>query len=249
MCRHVGYVGPVRTAQSLVTDGGHSLVRQSWAPKDMRGGGTVNADGYGVAWWTADGTAGRYRSGQPIWSDPFVAEGLSSIRSGAMLAAIRSATEGMPVERSASAPFTDGRWAFSLNGRVTGWPGTLVSLAQRLPVAQLLHLESPTDAATLWLLLRSRLRADRPEVALMRLVLDVIALSPQSRLNMLLCNGSGLWATAWYHSLWTLIDEDVAVVASEPYDEDPRWTQVPDRHLVSARPGHLIVSPLEVARP
>jgi len=246
MCRHLGYLGPVRTARSLITYGPHSLFRQSWAPKDMRGGGTVNADGFGVAWWTADGIPGRYRSEKPIWSDPFVTEGLSSIRTGAMIAALRSATEGMPVERSAAAPFTDGRWAFSHNGRVVGWPGTLVSLAERLPVSELLRLESPTDAATLWMLLRSRLRTDRPEAALMRLVRDVIDLSPHSRLNLLLGNGSGLWATAWYHSLWVLVDERIAVVSSEPYDDDPRWKQVPDRHLVSARPGHLIVSPMEV---
>ena len=80
----------------------------------------------------------------------------------------------------------------------------------------------------------------------MRLVRDVIDLSPHSRLNLLLGNGSGLWATAWYHSLWVLVDERIAVVSSEPYDDDPRWKQVPDRHLVSARPGHLIVSPMEV---
>ncbi|AKE89074.1 MULTISPECIES: ergothioneine biosynthesis protein EgtC [Rhodococcus] len=246
MCRHLGYLGPVRSVSSLVTEGPRSLLRQSWAPKDMRGGGTINADGFGVAWWGADGF-GRYRNPAPIWSDPFVAEGLSHISAGAVMASLRSATEGMPVERSACAPFTRDGWAFSLNGLVRGWPGSLVSLAQRLPVAELLQLESPTDAAALWLLLYSRLRSSRPEQALMRLVHDVLAVAPGSRLNLLLGNGSGLWATAWYHSLWTLVDEDVAVVSSEPYDDDPRWRQVPDRHLVSARPGHLIVSPMEVA--
>lgn len=162
--------------------------------------------------------------------------------------AMRSATEGMPVERSAAAPFGDGRWGFSLNGVVRGWPGSLVSLAAALPVAELLRLEAPTDAATLWLLLRSRLQSAEPEAALISLVHDVIGVAPESRLNLLLCNGSGMWATAWYHSLWTLVDEDVAIVASEPFDDDRRWRPVPDRHLVHAIPGQLIVSPLEVCR-
>ncbi|MEE2031620.1 ergothioneine biosynthesis protein EgtC [Rhodococcus chondri] len=246
MCRHLGYLGPATSITTLLNDGPRSLMKQSWAPADMRGGGTINADGFGVVWWPDEGQLGRYRSASPVWADPFVAEGLSVINSRAVMIALRSATVGMPVERSAAAPFTDGRWAFSLNGLVRDWPGSLVSLAAQLPVAELLQLESPTDAATLWLLLRSRLRAAEPEVALLSLVHDVIALAPDSRLNMLLCDGGGIWATAWYHSLWTLVDENVAVVSSEPYDDDERWQQVPDRHLVCAMPGKLIVTPLEV---
>lgn len=247
MCRHLGYLGPVRDAAELLREGPNSLMRQSWAPTDMRGGGTINADGFGVGWWDDGGTFGRYRSSAPIWSDPFVEEGLSSIRSGAFMVAVRSATEGMPVERSAAAPFGDEQWGFSLNGVVRGWPGSLVSLAAALPVAELLRLDAPTDAATLWLLLRSRLRSAEPEAALMSLVHDVLGVAPESRLNLLLCNGSGIWATACYHSLWTLVDENAAIVASEPFDDDRRWQQVPDRHLVHAIPGKLIVTPLEVA--
>ena len=246
MCRHLAYIGPETSVAALLSTGTNSLIRQSWAPTDMRGGGTVNADGFGVGWWTSEGAFGRYRSASPIWSDPFVGEGLGSVRSRTVVAATRSATEEMPVERSAAAPFTDSRWAFSLNGVVRGWPGSLVTLAGALPVAELLRLESPTDAATLWLLLQSRLRAADPEPALVSLTRDVLDLAPDSRLNMLLCNESGIWATAWYHSLWTFVDEHVAIVASEPFDHDDRWQAVPDRHLVAAVPGKLIVSPLEV---
>lgn len=249
MCRHLAYIGPETNVAALLSTGTNSLLRQSWAPTDMRGGGTINADGFGVGWWSAEGVFGRYRSASPIWSDSFLREGLGSVRSRTIVAATRSATEGMPVERSAAAPFSDDRWAFSLNGVVRGWPGSLVTLAGALPVADLLRLESPTDAATLWLLLQSRLRCADPEPALISLTHDVLSLAPDSRLNMLLCNESGIWATAWYHSLWTFVDEQTAIVASEPFDDDSRWKPVPDRHLVAAMPGKLIVSPLEVGSP
>lgn len=249
MCRHLAYLGPRTNVGRLITTGPNSLVRQSWAPTDMRGGGTINADGFGVGWWSDAGVFARYRSAQPIWSDPFVTEGASALESHAVIAAARSATEGMPVERSAAAPFSDRRWAFSLNGLVHGWPGSLVTLASALPMAELLGLEAPTDAAALWLLLRSRLRSAEPDEALTTLVRDVIALAPESRLNLLLCNESGIWATAWYHSLWTFVDEHVAIVASEPFDGDSRWQPVPDRHLVAAVPGKLIVTPMEVCTP
>ncbi|MDJ0105944.1 ergothioneine biosynthesis protein EgtC, partial [Rhodococcus erythropolis] len=110
MCRHLGYLGPPRSVRELIHDGENSLMRQSWAPREMRGGGTINADGFGAVWWNG-GRQGRYRSISPIWSDPTVDETLSHIGSGAVLAAVRSATEGMAVEIGACAPFVDGTYA------------------------------------------------------------------------------------------------------------------------------------------
>lgn len=244
MCRHLGYLGPERSIAKLLTTGENSLVKQSWAPRDMRGGGTINADGFGVAWWGGSRLY-RYRSAMPIWSDPAVGETLSGVRSGAVFAAMRSATEGMPVERGACAPFVDGRWAFSHNGVVRGWPDSLAALAVHLPMTDLLRLEAPTDSAVLWLLLRQELRTRKPEAALMELVRSVATAAPGSRLNLLLGDGHQLWATTWDHALSVWVDDQRAVVASEPFDARPEWRAVPDRHLVCARPGHLIVTPIE----
>lgn len=243
MCRHLGYVGPSRSVHHVLTAGAHSLARQSWAPNDMRGGGTINADGFGVAWWGTEGQ-GRYRSAQPMWSDPAVQETLPSVRSRAVLAAVRSATESMPVEKSACAPFVDGRWAFSHNGVVRGWPGSLEKWAQELPVRDLLGLEAPTDSAALWLMLRHRLRGQDPIPAMTSLLRDIDTTAPDSRSNLLLGDGNEMWASTWDHALSVLVDEDTAVIASEPYDDDPNWRSVPDRHVVSARPGHLVITPI-----
>jgi len=51
MCRHLGYLGPPTDLGSLLLQPPHSLLRQSWVPADMRGGGTINADGFGVGWY------------------------------------------------------------------------------------------------------------------------------------------------------------------------------------------------------
>lgn len=136
MCRHLGYVGPPVGVGELVMRGPHSLYVQSWAPADMRAGGTINADGFGVAWWRrADiGVEGardavtRYRNHAPIWTDPAVAEVLGQLESRSVIAAVRSATVGMPVERSACAPFADEHWAFSHNGVIPNWRTTLVAV-------------------------------------------------------------------------------------------------------------------------
>ena len=70
MCRHLAYLGPATPVAGVLRAGATSLLTQSYAPRDMRGGGTVNADGWGVAWWGEDATGAggvhRYRSERPI---------------------------------------------------------------------------------------------------------------------------------------------------------------------------------------
>lgn len=243
MCRHLGYVGPVTSVRDLLHFGSHSLVRQSWAPKEMRGGGTINADGFGAAWWRG-GALGRYRSVLPIWSDPTVEETLSHIDSGAVIAAVRSATEGMAVEIGACAPFADDRYAFSYNGAVFGWPESVSALAEDIPAVQLLSMPAPTDSALLWTVVRRRLQSASAESALTTVVHDVEAAASGSKLNLLLGDGNEMWATAWGHTLYALVDESSALIASEPFEDSPGWEQIPDRHLVCARPGHLIITPI-----
>ena len=211
----------------------------------MRGGGTINADGYGAAWWTDTG-AGRYRSAAPMWTDTAGLQTLTSVHSGAALAAARSATVGMPVVATAAAPFVDRQWAFSHNGVVRGWPHSMAALAQQLPVTDLLMMDAPTDSALLWALLRARLDRYAPAEAVAGLVCEVGAAAPGSRLNLLVSDGTQLLATTWMHALSYLQGPDYVVIASEPYDDDPAWQPVPDHHLVTARPGNVTVTELEL---
>jgi glutamine amidotransferase len=246
VCRHLAYVGASVTLASLVLEPPHSLLHQSYAPADMRGGGTINADGFGAGWYPEPGgPAARYRSAQPMWSDASFAAVAAATRSGGVLAAARSATVGMPVTDTAAAPFAEGRWLFSHNGVVRGWPHSVAPLAQALPVADLLTLDAPTDAALLWALVRHRLRAGaEPGDALAGVVTEVAAVAPGSRLNLLLTDGTAIWATAWHHSLCVRTDAHGALVASEPLDAGPGWQEVPDRHLVAAAPGSHRCTPL-----
>jgi gamma-glutamyl hercynylcysteine S-oxide hydrolase len=253
VCRHLAYLGPPTTLAALLLDAPHGLLRQSYAPADMRGGGTVNADGFGAGWYPPppgpDGAGAqapaRYRSPQPIWSDPSFAALAAATTSGAVLAAVRSATVGMPVTAGAAAPFGEGPWLFSHNGLVRGWPGSMAGLAAELPVVDLLTLDAPTDSALLWALVRHHLRAGAdPAAALREVVAAVEAAAPGSRLNLLLTDGTGVWATAWDHALSVRTTPNSVLVASEPIDPLPDWTEVPDRHLVAARPGRCALHAL-----
>jgi glutamine amidotransferase len=236
MCRHIAYLGePTGLAELLLTPA-HSLLRQSWAPRDMRGGGTVNADGFGIGWYTGSSPEpALLRRAVPMWTDTALPRLAAEISAGAVLAAVRSATVGMPVVETAAAPFAWDRWLFSHNGVVRGWPSSITGIASTLPVEALLTLDAPTDAALLWALLRHRLAAgDKPADAMASLVAEVDAAAPGSRLNLLLTDGTEIVGTSWTHSLWVAERGSSVVVASEPYDDDPSWREVPDRHLVVA---------------
>ena len=256
MCRHLAYVGPPVTLAALLLDPPHGLLHQSYAPADMRGGGTVNADGFGAGWYPPgpDGAPAppappaRYRSDRPLWGDTGFAALAAVTLAAAVLGAVRSATTGMPVTTAAAAPFAEGRWLFSHNGVVRGWPDTVAALAAALPVRDLVTLDAPTDAALLWALVRHRLRGGAdPAAALAETVLDVDAAAPGSRLNLLLTDGTAVWATTWTHALSVRTAPGAVTVASEPTDTGPGWTAVPDRHLVVAAPGRCDVVPLGAA--
>ncbi|SHG67664.1 ergothioneine biosynthesis protein EgtC [Streptoalloteichus hindustanus] len=246
MCRHLAYLGPPRSLAELVLDPPHSLLRQSWAPRDSRGGGALNADGFGVGWFpTPDGPPVRHRTTSPLWSDVGFAELAAVTRSGAVLASVRSATVGMPVVATACAPFTDDGWLFAHNGAVRGWPDSVARLAEQLPVTELLTIEAPMDSALLWLLLRRELRkGTEPGDALASLVLTVAAEAPGARLNLLLTNGEVVVATTWTHSLSVLAGRGSVAVSSEPWDDDPAWRAVPDQHLVVADRSGVELHPL-----
>jgi glutamine amidotransferase len=249
MCRHLSYLGAPISLAELLIDPPHALLRQSWAPHDMRGGGTINADGFGVGWYADDAEDAdppiRYRRASPMWTDTAFAAFARVTRASAVLAAVRSATVGLPISESATAPFASGPWLFSHNGRVHGWPHTVAKLAESLPVVDLLTLEAPTDAALLWALVRHRLRGGaQPAEALRSVVADVSAAAPESRLNLLLTDGRHTYATTVGHALSVRHTDDAVVVASEPFDTAPGWTAVPDHHLVVADSTTYYVEPL-----
>jgi gamma-glutamyl hercynylcysteine S-oxide hydrolase len=215
MCRHLGWLGEPRSVASLVLDPPSGLLVQSYAPRRQKHG-LMNADGWGVGFFDVDGVARRWRSAAPLWGDASFASVAPALRSGCVVAAVRSASVGMPIEPSASAPFSDGRWLLSHNG-----------LVDRTVLPPSAAAESTNDSALL-----AALIFDRGLDALGDIVSEVATVDPNARLNILAGNGSQLLATTWGDTLFVLRRDDGVVLASEPFDDDPQWQEIPDRHLV-----------------
>jgi glutamine amidotransferase len=226
MCRHLGWLGAPVPASSLVLDPPSGLLVQSYSPRRQKHG-TINADGWGVGFF--DQGVRRWRSDKPLWGDASFASVAPALRSGCFVAAVRSATVGMPSEPSASAPFSDGNWLLSHNG-----------IVDRAVLPASAMAESTVDSAVL-----AAHIFERGMDALGDTVIRVGTRDPGARLNILAGNGSTLLATTWGDTLFSLRRDDGIVLASEPYDDDPSWRDIPDRHLVEVTGTNLTLTPLE----
>lgn len=218
MCRHLGWLGEPVSVASLILEPANGLLVQSYSPRRQKHG-LMNADGWGVGFYSPelpDGTPCRWRSATPMWGDASLASVAPALRSGCIVAAVRSASVGMPIEATAAAPFTDGHWLLSHNGLVD---------RKVLPLSA--TAESTNDSALL-----AALVFERGLDSLGDTIVDVASADPNARLNILAGNGSRMLATTWGDTLSVLRRSDGIVLASEPYDDDPAWEEIPDRHLV-----------------
>ncbi len=248
MCRHLAYVGQPVSLQSLIVDPPHGLYAQAWAPRRQRHG-VVNADGFGVGWYAdGDPVPARYRRAGPIWSDSSFADLARVTRSRAVLAAVRSATVGTEAGEAAAAPFAAGRWLFSHNGALSGWPESGAALAAGLPPGDLVAVAARCDSAVIWAVVLHRLRAGSSlERALDQTIGELAERRLGGRFNFLLTDGESIAATAAGDTLCYRSGPAGVVVASEPADDEPGWVDVPDQSVVTARPGSVIVRPAGAA--
>lgn len=227
MCRHLGWLGEPVSVASLVLEPPNGLLVQSYSPRRQKHG-LMNADGWGVGFFD-NGTPRRWRSATPLWGDASFASVAPALRSGCVIAAVRSASIGMPIEATAAAPFADGDWLLSHNG-----------LVDRAALPLSARAESTNDSALL-----AALIFDRGLDSLGDTIVEVAAADPNARLNILAGNGSRLLATTWGDTLSVLHRDDGVVLASEPYDDDPSWQEIPDRHLVRVQGSDVELVPLK----
>ncbi len=228
LCRHLAWLGAPRSVASLVLDPPCGLLRQSYAPRRQKRG-RLNADGWGVGFYDPSGAPRRWRSARPLWADVSFASVAPVLTSGAVLAAVRSATAGMPIEQSAAAPFSDGRWLLSHNGRVS---------RAALPAAP--DAESVCDSAVL----AAHVFASDP-LRVTDTLASVAQADPDAFLSVLLTDGTRVIGVTWGDELAYLVEPDGVAVASEPWDDDPRWVDVPDHHLIEVTPDGITVTELE----
>ena len=246
MCRHLAYLGSPIALDALLLQPEHSLLHQSHEPRHQVSG-VINADGFGAGWYdhAIRTEPARYRRDRPIWTDRSFASFAGLVRSGAVLAAVRSATPGFPVEESGAAPFTAGPWLFSHNGVVEGFAaGVGVELRASVSDARAAGIEGRTDSEVLFALTLDQLDGGATPGAALAAVVKAVDARTNGRLNLLLTDGHRVAATAWGDSLFVQRSSAATIIASEPFDATPEWQRVPDQSLVEGNAADVIVAAL-----
>ncbi len=249
MCRHLAYVGSPVTLEKLILKPKHSLLQQAFAPRHQTHG-SINADGFGVGWYDRDKRRepARYRTTRPIWTDASFASLAGLVSSNAVLATVRSASPGMPIDENSTPPFTDGPWLFSHNGFVPGYrSGVGRALRRKVSEERANAMPGATDSALLFALVLDRLDAGASPAEAMSSVVHVVQELTTARLNLLLTDGERVIATAWRNSLFVFDDRDLTgavVIASEPYDDDSTWEPVKNGSIVELADEKLEIRPL-----
>ena len=249
MCRLLGYLGASLSLDQLLYQPDHSLVVQSYQPKEMTAG-LLNADGFGVGWF--DGRRGQepflYKNILPIWSDINLPHLSRYVQSGCFLGYVRSATPPLAVDLSNCQPFSHQQLLFIHNGFIHHFRTSLYR-----PIRNLLSDESyqlihgTTDSEHIFALLLNFLQQS-PHWSLARalketlLTLTRLAKTRHTYFsaNIIISDGQQLIASRFANrhpmpSLYWLGSKGElgpgVIIASEPLFEAP-WQACPPHSLL-----------------
>jgi len=238
MCRWAAYSGAPIFLEEIVSRPGHSLIHQSHCATQCRT--TINADGFGVAWYGERPEPGLYRDVMPAWSDPNLKSLVAQVKSGLFLAHVRAST-GTATSRNNCHPFVHGGWSFMHNGQIGGFEAMRRQAEMMIPDTLYPNRKGATDSEAIFLVaLAEGLEAD-PKAALERTAARFIALAqekgcaPWLRLTAALSDGQRLYAVRYatddyaptlYHR-WSETRRGMAVVSEPLEDDEGDWTEVP----------------------
>ena len=240
-----GYLGPAVPVGEIVSSPAHSLLIQSYKPREMQSG-TVNADGYGAALWLDDGRPepALYRTAVPIWADPNQAWMNERLTVRSLIAAVRSATPGIGFELANVQPFARGRIAFAHNGFISDFRrGAQRLMREKLGEEAYESIAGSSDSEHIFALVLDEKAnlLERTRRALLRLEGICAELGRTAVATILIGDGEELVGARWAHgikpaTLYASPFKGGVALASEPLDGGP-WREVPPDHLAFARRG------------
>jgi ergothioneine biosynthesis protein EgtC len=252
MCRLLGYLGSSIQLDKLLYKPEHSLIVQSYKPREMTAG-LLNADGFGVGWYhpQKDDSPYIYKNILPIWSDLNLTQLSRYVESGCVLAYVRSATPPLAVDLSNCQPFTNEKLSFIHNGFIHNFRQTLYR-----PIRNLLDdysyqlITGTTDSEHIFALIVNELRKS-PDMSLEKALSNALNCLTQLAkshhvyfsANIILSDGKQLVASRYSNraptpTLYWLQDDllypDAVIVASEPLFE-ANWNSCPEHSIINVR--------------
>jgi ergothioneine biosynthesis protein EgtC len=244
----MGYLGRPLLLEQLLYQPNHSLIVQSYQPREMTSG-VVNADGFGVGWYHSQRETEpfSYKAIAPVWNDVNLPSLSRFIESGCVLANVRSATSGQSVDLVNCQPFQRDRLTFIHNGFIGRFRETLYRpLRERLTDTAYRMIRGTTDSEHIFALLIDALTdTESLAVALQQTIATLSALSDKYETefsaNIIVSNGQQLVASRFANRdpvptlYWLQQNPQLpksVVIASEPLFEAD-WVAFGDRSLLT----------------
>ncbi|MBW4564729.1 MAG: ergothioneine biosynthesis protein EgtC [Mojavia pulchra JT2-VF2] len=234
MCRLLAYLGSPISLEHLLYTPEHSLIVQSYQPREMISG-VVNADGFGMGWYDQQKATEPfiYKNILPIWNDQNLPSLSRYVESGRILAYIRSATAGQALDFSNSQPFQYQRLLFTHNGRIEKFRQTLYRpIRNHLSNEIYQSIQGSTDSEHIFALLLHHLESNPGKTIEQALYITLLNLSELAKeyqtsvsANMVISDGNRLIASRFSTqtpapSLYWLRDDPTfpksVIIASEP---------------------------------
>ncbi len=250
MCRLLGYLGSPISLEKLLYSPEHSLIVQSYQPREMNSG-VLNADGFGVGWYHSqkDTNPFTYKNILPIWNDVNLPTLSRYVESRCVLGYVRSATAGQAVDLSNCQPFESDRLLCIHNGRIENFRQTLYrAIRDRLSDVAYQGIKGNTDSEHIFALLLDELQAQPSatlEQALQTVLLDLDRLAKSHQvaasINMIVSDGHRLVASRFASdqqapSLYWLRDDpafpEAVIIASEPIFAG-NWNSFPEQSIIT----------------
>lgn len=252
MCRLLAYLGSPVSLEKLLYKPEHSLIVQSYQPREMTSG-VVNADGFGMGWYhnQKDTEPFMYKNTLPIWNDVNLPSLSRYVESKCVLAYVRSATPGQAIDFSNCQPFNDQELLFIHNGRIENFRQTLHRKIRSTLTQNLYEkINGNTDSEHIFALLLSQIKINkhRPlQYALRTTLLTLLEMAKRYQVevsaNVVFSDGHRLIAsrfttTSPAPSLYWIRDDLIfpksVIIASEPLFIG-NWTACPENSIISVR--------------
>ncbi len=244
MCRFLAWCGAPRFLDELVLNQTRSLVEQS--RNALIGKTPINADGFGLAWYSDREAPCFYKDTNPAWSDANLKQLTHHTRSRLFLAHVRAST-GTATSRNNCHPFGYGRWSFMHNGQAGGHDRIRQALDGMVPAGLYDHRLGATESEAIFLIAHGEGLRDEPIAAMARAVARIETLSrekgtyPFMRFAACWSDGEYLYAARYASdrfapSLYYRKSAQGVIVSSEPLDTiSSEWTEVPAGSAIATR--------------
>lgn len=236
MCRFLAWTGAPRFLDELVLDQKQSLVAQS--RNALMSKTAINADGFGLAWYSEHPQPCLYKDTHPAWSDPNLKQLAHHTKSGLFMAHVRAST-GMATARNNCHPFAVDHWSFMHNGQAGGHENFRQALDALIPADLYKWRFGATDSEAIFLIALGLGLRDDPVGAMARAVGAVRDLArihgaePYMRFAACWSDGTRLFAARmasdnFAPSLYHCTCKAGHIVSSEPLDDHTaNWIEIP----------------------